>query len=169
MVGLKALVEFRQGLLDRLGDQTGEFEGEVLGRVCRLGWEKQNKSERDQGTIDIEVSRGGAVLLPLHPPESVSGLWAGRRWGLYLLDPLDSASTPSAPPRLVWVNAEVRQELDELKWEKRLHPCRVIDYTGDQGNVRGSIWVEAEGRRRRVLQMEVRLGDDRWTIRRGDE
>jgi hypothetical protein len=168
MTGFKAAVQFNAGLAaTKLSDQFGEFDGEVRGDRCRVTWAKKNAQASDGGKLDVEVSMTGSVLLPLHPLERMPGLRPGKRWGQFLLDPLDRASIPSDPPRLVWVEAEVREKLEVLRGKNQRNSCRVVDVKGGNGYISGSVWVETESGQDKVLRVRVKLGDDTWTIRRG--
>jgi hypothetical protein len=163
MLGLKVSVSFRTGALAPvLGDQKGEVVGEAKDDVCRLRWKRRNNQERASGELEVPLTEGEMIFLPQHPLERMRGLWAGRRWGMYLLDPTDRAA--SAEPRLVWVLAEVREDMEELAWSGQDRRCRVIDYAGDHGDIKGSIWVDVENDR--VLRMMARLHDETWNITR---
>ena len=166
MIGLTASVVFRPTISPLAADEdTGEYEGTVERDTCSLSWEKTSGKRADRGKIEVDVSRTGLVLMPLHPVHLMEDLAPGRRWGCYLFDPVDqiSAKSPSSSPRLIWVNAEVRKEEELLLFHTQERLCQVIDYEGDGGDVRGSTWVDVKDRR--VLKMTIRLGpQDEWEI-----
>ncbi len=154
LVGLKAALTYGPGGSEREGLVVA-FHGKMDGDVCRL-WREGRATQ----AVSLDVSRSGAVLLPLHPLNRIRGLSPGRRWGLHLLDPTD-ALLPGEP-RVHWVNAVVRDETETLEYNRREHVCRVIDYADDRGEVSGSTWVSTTDDR--VLRMTVRLGDGKWDI-----
>jgi hypothetical protein len=182
MTGLKATVVF----LTPLGNQAGRFDGEITNGVFRMKWQRQSVGDSrgeikdgvlqlhfapgqknyTSGELEVPVEPGAVVFLPQHPLARIKlrELEPGREWGMYLFDPLDGAAVPGAKPRLAWVNAEVRAEVETLQRYQQDRRCRVIDYEGDNGHIAGSIWVDVENDK--VLRMTARLGDDRWDITR---
>lgn len=164
MIGFETSVAFRSLDPGALGELNAEFVGEVKDGVCSVRRDKTLKGDGE--TIDLEVSRTGTVLMPLHPLDRMEGLRGGNRWGLHLLDPTDStsAAADTAPPRLVWVNAEVRREPQMLRHAGGdMRRCWVVDYSGDGGEVGGSTWVDVADAR--VLKMTIRLGaHDSWEL-----
>ena len=60
------------------------------------------------------------------------------------------------------MHATVRRQTETLVWNRKEKTCRVVDYEGDGGDVRGSTWVDTS--EDKVLRMEVRLRDRRWEI-----
>jgi hypothetical protein len=150
----------------KLGEQDCEFLGEVKDGVCTLNWERHSKIKPGRGTLQVEVSHGGQILLPLHPVTRLPGVTAGRRWGMYLLDPLDRAGL-NEEPRLRWIHAEVRSDRQPLQWSQRERSCLVIDYRSEDSDVSGSVWLDPD-LGNLVLYQEVRLGDETWKITRKD-
>lgn len=165
MVGIKATVAFHQGSTQQIGDQIGEFESAVRGERYQIDWNTKNQKKNESGTLDEDASLAGAILMPLHPLESMPGLRPGQRWELHALDPLAATLTSSA--QLIRVNAKVREESEILNWEKNDYRCRIVDFSDTKSTMEGTIWVEAAAPHHKVLRMKVRLVNDEWEIIRG--
>lgn len=141
--------------------QKGSFTGTIRDGVCTLRWHKKALEKQHDGTLRIETPLNGLVVLPLHPVHRMAGIEPGRSWRVALLDPLDLVGF--AEPNVVWVRFEVQEQEETLNWQRRDHSCRLVRYEGDNGNVKGTIWV-APALNFQVLQQRIDLGDTRWDI-----
>jgi hypothetical protein len=166
MVRFETSAAFRSTGSGPQSEINAEYTGAVKDGVCSIRREKTIKPQSDAEKIELEVSRTGTVLMPLHPLDRMEGLKGGHHWGLHLLDPTDStsAAADTAPPRLVWVNAEVRRDPEKLRHAGgEIRRCWVVEYSGDGGEVGGSTWVDVADAR--VLKMTIRLGaHDSWEL-----
>jgi hypothetical protein len=163
------------------GDFRGlavDVEGEMAGRL-RLPFAAHIEGAAEGGRMSPLVRRsiggnevrvtmpaadvplGGGVLMPLHPANRIRGLYAGQRWTMQTLDPLEfalqSVQTPTA------VRAAVRDGLETFTYGRRKsEPCHVIDFSGD--GLSGSIWVA--DKTGLVLLQEVTQGREQWALYR---
>jgi hypothetical protein len=122
------------------------------------------KLARDLPTV--EVPRGGAVLLPLHPVNRLRGLKPGQTWQMRILDPLgDSLSAyrlPGDEQDARILRARVRPK-EEYYTHGRFRevPCLVIDY---EGEMQATTWVARDNGL--VMAQEATLDKNRWVMYR---
>ena len=117
--------------------------------------------DRVLSSVTLDVGRGGAVLLPLHPYKRMRGLSPGQRWRAVLIDPLSYFLLAAEPPV---VGARVRPETEPFRRGPRQQnqECQVIDYDGDR--VKVTVWVsEDDGT---VIAQEAVLDNVRWMLMR---
>lgn len=112
-----------------------------------------------QGDLEpVPVSYNGAILLPMHPPHRIQGLWPGRTWQVPSLDPeRDSAG-------LRMLGARTLSETEDVPWRGRQVSCFVVEYRNADGDVDTRTWVEREGGL--VLRQEAVVGLERWQLQR---
>ena len=158
LLGFEVTADSAAGTLNPTGGLRCRYAGQVKGDVCELSWSRHGQAAAS-GQERFDVSRIGNVILPLHPVARMTGLSPGRNWGARVFDPLGSLTSE---PQLTWVQVTVRRDVETLNWNGKEKRCRVVDYEGDGGSVKGSTWVEVT--KDEVLKMEVRLGDRRWLI-----
>jgi hypothetical protein len=144
-----------------------DLEGEVVsGRLApRLSVKVEGNDPFERTLPEVSISRGGAVLLPLHPVNRIRGLSLGQTWRVSVVDPvqdsLEALFGTHAGPRLL--QAHVRPELENFSWGRRLDvPCLVIDYTGD--DFTACTWVAQD--RGLVLCQEANIDGHRWVMYR---
>jgi hypothetical protein len=151
----------------RQRDLTLHIHGEVQGRrfAPRLDAELPGVLKKSFALPEVEVSRHGTVMMPLHPVERVRGLSPGQRWRVPVFDPvLDSLSALAAGgggPRVL--DARVLERPELFSWGKRQdEECLVIEYTGEETEAR--TWVSR--RNDQVLCQEATLSGSRWAMNR---
>ncbi len=163
LTGFSAEVDFISPLAPALG-RRGSFTGEVRDRVCTLSWQQESTLDRSRGEQQLDVPHNGVVLLPLHPVDQLRGLTPGRRWSVWLVDPVSSTALLSAGPLVVSVSARVLAGTEELSMHGgRRRECRVVEYEGGD-NVSGRIWVDASNDQ--VVKMTFRVEGSDWEITR---
>jgi predicted PhzF superfamily epimerase YddE/YHI9 len=94
---------------------------------------------------ELEVGRGGAVLLPLHPVKRLTGLKPGQTWRTVVLDPIPDSliAIQGLTNEARKVTAKVRPVVERIDWAQRTDvACLVIDYEGDRIAV--STWVRRD-------------------------
>jgi hypothetical protein len=140
----------------------GDVEG---GRLApRLRVEGLNKP-LDHPLPEVEVTRRGSVLMPLHPPDRLRGLRPGQRWRQPVLDPLMESVRRMVVlpmgdgPR--FLAARVRREPETLTYRRQEVPCLVIDYEGEE---KAHTWLDQ--RTGLVLRHEAEMFGDRWVMER---
>jgi hypothetical protein len=149
----------------------GQFEITIAGEV-ESGRLKPTLSvtaggHKKQGVpmTELEVGRGGAVLLPLHPVKRLRGLKPGQTWRTVILDPIPDSivAVQGLTGEARVVTARVRSWVELFSWGRRTDvPCLVIDYEGDR--VKVSTWVSHDDGA--VLCQEAKLGSVQWSLYR---
>jgi hypothetical protein len=90
----------------------------------------------------VAMPKRATMLNPLEPVHKLAKVRKGQHWRVPMVDPLSVFVQGS--PRLQYLNAEVLQETEWIKWgtHKDPVPCLVIKYQGD--DVSGYTWVQEE-------------------------
>jgi hypothetical protein len=113
----------------------------------------------------VAVSAQGAVLMPLHPINRLSGLRPGQRWRVPVVDPLASLTGGDGSVR--FLRAAVRPKAETRRWGGADVSCLVVDYDGGSSGdekISASTWVrEADGL---VLRQEAEVSGEKWVMQR---
>lgn len=139
---------------------------------------REDEREVDQVPVAAEpfpLSQQGNILQALYPPRRLSGLRAGQRWRLPVLDPYALAPLASAvgdrwpeaaraavSNQMVYqLDAEVLSEPEAISWEDTQVICRPIVCRGEGTPISSlTLWVrEADGV---VFRQQVSLWGDEW-------
>jgi hypothetical protein len=90
----------------------------------------------------VAMPKRATMLNPLEPVHKLAKVRKGQHWRIPMVDPMSVFWERS--PRLHYLNAEVLQETQWIKWgsHKDPVPCLVIKYQGD--DVSGFTWVQEE-------------------------
>ncbi len=90
----------------------------------------------------VAMPKRATLLNPLEPVHKLAKVRKGQHWRIPMVDPMSVFWERS--PRLQYLNAEVLEETEWIKWgtHKDPVPCLVIKYQGD--DVSGYTWVQEE-------------------------
>ncbi len=90
----------------------------------------------------VPMPKRATMLNPLEPVHKLAKVRKGQHWRIPMVDPMSVFWERSS--RLQYLNAEVLQETEWIKWgaHKDPVPCLVIKYQGD--DVSGHTWVQEE-------------------------
>lgn len=174
IVGQPDVAEMVVPILQLLGlrpsrrtDLQLDIDGEVASSrlVSRARFALPDGKSYQLSLPEVSVSRGGSVLLPLHPVNRIRGLRPGQSWTQRVLDPLGDSlrALQGSDTDLRYLRASIRPEPTTFSYGRRLDvPCLVIDYTGD--DFTGSTWVALD--RGLVLCQEAHIEGRRWVMNR---
>jgi len=166
LLGLRVKVEGKREALGMSLPFAADVVGDVeRGRLSPTLTMNVGTQELRLPLAEVEVPRGGAALMPLHPVNRIRGLAPGRRWVVPLFDPFPVVSSAGqglgGPPTLT---AGVRAEVETFTHGRRKSvPCHVVDYDGDDG-VTATTWVAT--RTELVLKQESTRDGETWTLYR---
>jgi hypothetical protein len=110
------------------------------------------------GDLDpMPLTQEGTMIQPLHPAQRIRGLYPGQTWRVPSLDLLGGTRID-----VHYLEARVRPAPEGLLWRGRERSCWVIEYAGEDEDVR--TWVEQEGGL--VLRQEALVEGKLWVLRR---
>jgi hypothetical protein len=148
-------------------DLTVVLTAEVRDRqyFCHLKVKHAFGDDINKDLKPVNVSRHGAVLLPLHPVNRIQGLRPGQTWRVPLFDPFANALGAWESTEDSFLDARVLPRTQTLNHGHREVACLVIEYHGDE--IEARTWVrEGDGT---VLRQEMTKGRDHWVMQREDE
>jgi len=162
--GLRTHVELEMAGAVVSVDVTAEVKAGMIHRSCTL----TSPAGEIKPALEPVPYRRGSVVNTMHPVNRVKGIKPGQQWRVPLFDPLSDAlrsavptGSPDAAPQ--FLSAEVLAQPQELEFERAMHPCLVIEYSGPD-DFSGRTWVRvADGL---VLRQEARAHGDTLVLQR---
>jgi hypothetical protein len=124
----------------------------------------------------LEVGERHLVLNPLHPVRRFPSLQAGQHWRVTIIDPLaafgalprtlakdllSNVNVEMAPSAFV-LEAQVQSEQENLSWEGKVIPCRIIQIGDNPLLLSMTLWVSVSDGL--VMKQEVSLTGDSWVM-----
>lgn len=153
-------------IADFQGEIQASFAGEVRDGQFRPHYTVTSTSPLFSGRslkgklAAVDVSRRGAVLLPLHPVNRMVGLRRGQTWRVPEVNLFALTTTAFFGEGMHYLQARVLPEPQPVRYGTQDVPCLVVEYQGE--DMTAHTYVEEKTGL--VLKQELTQDHDRWAL-----